>query len=396
MREERNVPKLRFPKFMDDWETVELSNVTNKISVGIATEVRPYVSQLKEVPILRNQNIKAGYFDDSDIEYITKEFDETNRTKRVKANDLLIVRTGSNIGNACVVPLDYENSQTFTTLIVRPSSSALNSEFLSQHVNFKGLSEIARLSAGAGKPNLNAGFLKRYRISIPGLEEQQKIAEFLTAVDKRIELLQAKKEKLEAYKKGVMQKIFPSTGSGTPQLRFKADDGSDFPDWEERKLGDLGSVYQPKTISQSDLTEEGYDVFGANGIIGKYHSYNHEFPQVAVTCRGNTCGTVNWTNPKSWITGNAMVVNTDENPSINKRYLFHILTFTDLKYLITGSGQPQITGDLKNHKLQLPSIEEQEKIVAFLTSLDRSIENLNQQINQTQTWKKGLLQKMFV
>lgn len=130
-----------------------------------------------------------------------------------------------------MVPLDYENSQTFTTLIVGPRSSALNSEFLSQHVNFKGLSEIERLSAGAGKPNLNAGFLKRYRISTPSLEVQQKIAEFLTAVDRRIELLQAKKEKLEAYKKGVMQKIF------TQKLRFKADDGSDFPDWEERKLG---------------------------------------------------------------------------------------------------------------------------------------------------------------
>lgn len=394
MSEKRNVPELRFPEFMNDWETVELFTVTNKISVGIATEVRPYVSQLKEVPILRNQNIKAGYFDDSDIEYITKEFDETNRTKRVKANDLLIVRTGSNIGNACVVPVDFENSQTFTTLIVRPRSSALNSEFLSQHVNFKGLSEIARLSAGAGKPNLNAGFLKRYRISIPSLEEQQKIAEFLIALDKRIELLQTKKEKLEAYKKGVMQQIF------SQKLRFKADDGSDFPEWEEKKLGDICEIVKGKQLNRSELFETG-DYPAMNGGIspsGYTDEWNTSENTITISEGGNSCGYVSFIKTKFWSGGHCYSLQKVKS-NVSNLFLFQVLKFNQdgLMSLRVGSGLPNIQKkDVLKFKIPIPSKDEQTKIVQFLTRLDSSIGNLNQQITHTQTWKKGLLQKMFV
>ena len=92
-------------------------------------------------------------------------------------------------------------------------------------------------------------------------------------------------------------------------------------------LQDIADIYQPQTIASVDLTEDGYLVYGANGVIGKYHLYNHEKEQICITCRGNTCGTVNFTAPKSWITGNAMVINTDNfAKNVNKRYLYHYLS----------------------------------------------------------------------
>ena len=179
-----------------------------------------------------------------------------------------------------------------------------------------------------------------------------------------------------------------------PKLRFPEfkKDG----DWEEKKLGEVGEIYQPKTISQTDLTSKGFDVYGANGIIGKYHSFNHEFEQIAITCRGSTCGTVNLTNPKSWITGNAMVANVDNNKSVSKKFIFYQLSGANLEYLISGSGQPQITGNIKKHALSIPPIkEEQQEIADCLSSLDELIEAQDQKLEALQRHKKGLMQDLF-
>ena len=115
-----------------------------------------------------------------------------------------------------------------------------------------------------------------------------------------------------------------------------------------------------------------------------------------VTCRGSSCGTVNITTPKSWITGNGMVVNVDDSPNVSKNFIYFYLVNDNLTYLITGSGQPQITGDLKNHKINIPTEIEQVKISKFLLSIDTQLELLETQIDKSKTWKKGLLQKMFV
>ena len=137
--------------------------------------------------------------------------------------------------------------------------------------------------------------------------------------------------------------------------------------WPMVKLGDVCDVYQPKTITSNEIKESGtYKVFGANGVIGYFDEYNHEEAEVAVTCRGATCGTVNFTEPRSWITGNAMVIKPKEN-NLNKRYLYFLLRDTDLSSVITGAAQPQITGSaLKPFLIPLPPLEIQEQIVAEL------------------------------
>lgn len=133
-------------------------------------------------------------------------------------------------------------------------------------------------------------------------------------------------------------------------------------------LSEIAQIYQPQTISSTELTEDGFLVYGANGIIGKYKDYNHETEQICITCRGNTCGMVNYTKPMSWITGNAMVINTDKyQDKVCKRYLYHYLSAYNFNSIISGSGQPQIVRTpLEKLKITLPTISEQkQKAIIF-------------------------------
>ena len=145
--------------------------------------------------------------------------------------------------------------------------------------------------------------------------------------------------------------------------------------WPMVELGEVCKIYQPKTISQKDLVDDGeFMVFGANGIIGRYNKYNHEHPEVLVTCRGATCGTVNKSVSKSWITGNAMVV-TPRYDDICKSYLFHLLRYSDLTKTISGSAQPQITRQsLAPYRIPLPPLEVQREIVAEIESYQKVID----------------------
>ena len=148
-------------------------------------------------------------------------------------------------------------------------------------------------------------------------------------------------------------------------------------------LGDLCDLYQPKTITQKDLIEDGkFVVFGANGIIGRYNQFNHENPEVIVTCRGNTCGTVNMSQPFSWITGNAMVCSPKETSKLSKHFLFYCLGNSDLSSVITGSAQPQITrSSIEKFSIPLPPIEVQHQIVAELEGYQNEIEEKKKQIS---------------
>lgn len=147
-----------------------------------------------------------------------------------------------------------------------------------------------------------------------------------------------------------------------------------------------------------NLTKDGYLVYGANGVIGKYHLYNHEKEQICITCRGNTCGTVNFTAPKSWITGNAMVINTDNfAQNVNKRYLFHYLSSINFNNIISGSGQPQIVRQpLAKLKLILPTLTIQNFIAECLDAMLAKINNEQSFLQVLQKQKIYLLSQMLI
>jgi Type I restriction modification DNA specificity domain len=139
-------------------------------------------------------------------------------------------------------------------------------------------------------------------------------------------------------------------------------------------IGDICEIYQPKTITKQDLKDDGaYVVYGANGMIGRYDQFNHEFPEVIVTCRGATCGTLNYSQAKSWITGNAMVFSPKDGMLL-KDYLYQVLKNTNLASTISGSAQPQITRQsIAPFQIPLPPLEVQQELVAEIESYQKVI-----------------------
>ncbi|MEC6621711.1 restriction endonuclease subunit S [Enterobacter hormaechei] len=225
---------------------------------------------------------------------------------------------------------------------------------------------------------------------IPPLLEQKKIAQILSTWDKAIAVTEKLLANSQKQKKALMQQLL------TGRKRLRDENGVRFNGkWEKKLLSDVADVYQPKTISQSMMSDSGYPVYGANGVIGFYQEFNHETEQIAVTCRGSTCGIVNWTQAKSWITGNAMVINTDNYSYVSKKFLFYTLNGSDLKYLISGSGQPQITGNIKTHIINLPCIEEQQKIATVLSAADAEIYTLEKKLACLRDEKKALMQQLL-
>lgn len=149
-------------------------------------------------------------------------------------------------------------------------------------------------------------------------------------------------------------------------------------DWLFKTLGELCNLYQPHTISTKDFVPDGkYDVFGANGVIGKYNKYNHEHSELLLTCRGATCGNINESTPKAWINGNAMVIHIKDEKILNKAYLKYALSFIDKSRIITGTAQPQITRQtLSPLIVAFPSLTEQCYIVSYLDAEFAKIEAL--------------------
>lgn len=181
-----------------------------------------------------------------------------------------------------------------------------------------------------------------------------------------------------------------------PKLRFKDKDGGDFPEWTEKTLGEISEPRQHKTISGSDLLPEGYPVYGANGLIGYYDSFNHELETVAVTCRGATCGKVTLVPAKSWITGNSMSLDSINPIENSHKFIYYALINRGFKDVISGSAQPQIVGSaIKSVKLNIPTLKEQNIIASFLSSFDDKIENLTKKHELLVQYKKGVMQKIF-
>jgi len=166
--------------------------------------------------------------------------------------------------------------------------------------------------------------------------------------------------------------------------------------WEYKRLGEVCNIYQPKTLSSKELVEDGkYLVYGANGVIGKYNSYNHESSEVLMTCRGATCGTINVSKPYSWINGNAMVVHPQHN-ILSQNFLFYLLKGLDLSDVITGAAQPQITRQsLAPKKIAIPSLSEQQHIVDELDLLSSIIEKKKAQLNELDNLAQSLFYEMF-
>ena len=164
---------------------------------------------------------------------------------------------------------------------------------------------------------------------------------------------------------------------------------------EQIKLTDICSPRQWKTIPTNELLDDGFPVYGANGIIGYYNEFNHEKPVVAITCRGATCGSINITLPKSYVTGNAMCLD-DVRSDIQLKYLYYCLVHYDFSKVISGSAQPQITRQgLEKVVLSIGTPKEQQEIVDILDKLSQIIKNREMELEQLNALTKARFIELF-
>jgi len=166
--------------------------------------------------------------------------------------------------------------------------------------------------------------------------------------------------------------------------------------WIKVKLTDISKPKQWRNLPISEMTSVGFSVYGANGIIGKYKEYNHEFPTLAITCRGATCGTMNITEPKSYITSNAMALD-EISEKVNQKFLYYALKKRGFKDVITGAAQPQITGEgLSKIVLNIPEkLSDQLHIANILSKAENLISQRKQSIALLDEFLKSTFLEMF-
>lgn len=372
-----NVPVLRFPEFNEEWKEKRLDEIAGlSKGVGISKE------QLSEdgEPCILYGELYTKYKSEIIRKVISKTNIESSNLKRSKLNDVIIPCSGEtaiDIAVARCIPFDNILLGGDLNIIHLHKDDGA---FMAYQLNGKRKIDIAKLAQGVSVVHLYGENLKSIKTYNPCLQEQQKIVKLLSMLDERIEVQNKIIEKLETLIKGIRNNIIS---------KIKGDCIT---------LQDIADIYQPQTIASTDLTEDGYLVYGANGIIGKYRSFNHEKEQICITCRGNTCGTVNFTGPKSWITGNAMVINTDNYAkNVNKRYLFHYLSSINFNSIISGSGQPQIVRQpLAKLKLILPVLIIQNRIAECLDAMFAKMKNEQSFLQILQIQKSCLLSQMFI
>ena len=166
---------------------------------------------------------------------------------------------------------------------------------------------------------------------------------------------------------------------------------------EKIKLVEICNPKQWKTLSTQELIENGkFPVYGANGIIGHYNSYNHEDKTVLITCRGATCGNVHISKKKSYINGNAMALDDLNEKICNKKYLYYYLKNYNMNEVISGSAQPQITiQGLKRIIVKLYNLDKQKVIVNILDKIQEIIDVRRKQIEELDEIIKSQFVEMF-
>ncbi|WEB60416.1 restriction endonuclease subunit S [Enterococcus faecalis] len=315
----------------------------------------------------------------------------------ISEGDFIMSGAGT-IGRISRVPKGVAKGVFNQALIrFRTNTEVTDSEYFIQFVRAdKMQKKLTGANPGSAITNLvPMSEIKKWDILIPSKKEQILVGLFLKKLDNTITLHQRKLDQLKELKKAYLKAMFVSMNTKNnkvPKLRFTDFEG----DWEQRKLGNISKMYQPQTITGTELLPSGYPVFGANGYIGFYSEMNHENDQVTISARGEGTGTINYVNGPVWITGNSMVINVNDF-DINKRFLHANLSSNSLKKYITGGAQPQLTRDiLTSVPIKLPNIFEQNKIGLFFKQLDETVNLHQNKLTQLKSLKKAYLQNMFI
>lgn len=389
--ETKNVPELRFPEFDGEWEEKKIGELSQKTISGGT----PRTSKLEfwngDIPWIQSSDLSMNkLYIDSSNKSITEEAIDNSSAKIIPAKSIAIV-TRVGVGKLAFVDFKYSTSQDFISL----ANLTFDTNF-SIYSLYNKIKIISKNLQGTSIKGITKNELLNTVLLMPlDIVEQHKIGEFFSKLDRQIELEEQKLAKLEEQKKGYMQKLF------SQELRFKDQDGNDYPKWEKKFIKDIfifeNNRRKPIT---SSLREKGlYPYYGATGIIDyvKDYLFNNE-ERLLIGEDGAKWGQFENSsfiaNGQYWVNNHAHVVKSNNH---NLYFMNYYLNFKELRTFVTGNAPAKLThANLCNINLEIPCLNEQDKISALLKSIDKKMNNQINKIVLLKRRKQGLLQKMFV
>jgi type I restriction enzyme S subunit len=412
-------PKLRFKGFDTTWENKKLGEIINNKSAKYNPDKEIQSFKCIELEHLStNSGQLLGYIDSINSASIKNKFEK---------GDVLFGKLRPYLRKYLQAPFDGVCSSEIWVL----KGENVSNDFLYKIVQTDYFIDLANQSTGSKMPRADWNVVSSGIFHIPTLPEQQKIASFLSAIDEKIQQLKRKKELLEQYKKGVMQQLFclhyDSYDSGDNHddqfnqgnqknhsksqfrpLRFKDENGKAYPKWEEKRLGDVAVINMGQSPDSNSYNNQSIGMLLIQGnadISGRVTNPRQwtskptkkcEIGDLILTVRAPV-GSISKSLHNACI--GRGVCSIKNNKASNIEYLYQFLLDYEDKWkrIEQGSTFTAVNGDdIKSIRLKVPSLEEQQKIASYLTSLDTKIESVATQITQSQTFKKGLLQQMFV
>jgi len=412
-KQSKSVPDLRFPEFEGGWNHIKFRDcfVTSRAkgSAGLPTF---------------SVTLNDGLVNRRDLERVMRTNLEPHEHLLVKEGDIAYNMMRMWQGAFGRASHSGIVSPAYVVLCPKPHIDSRHAEYYFKRA--RSIHNFWAYSYGITNDRLRlyAGDFLHIAAYTPTLPEQQKIADFLTAVDGRIGQLIQKKALLEDYKKGVMQQLF------TQAIRFKdkvncearenalgCDHGNDFPDWEEKKLGDVASFSKGSGISKAEVHGDGVtpcirygelythyseligEVKSRTNVEAKYLVMSQR-NDVIIPASGEThidIATASCVMEAGIALGGDLNIIRAETNGVFLAYYLNNAMKHGIARMAQGSSVIHLyPAQLKLLKLSVPSLPEQTKIADFLSALDRKIESVATQITETQTFKRGLLQQMFI
>ncbi|HAW54082.1 MULTISPECIES: restriction endonuclease subunit S [unclassified Hyphomonas] len=408
----KDLPTLRFRNFVEAWQEKQLGELFPHIRNGFVGTATPFY-ETNGVPYLQGKNVKAGSLDLTGLIEISEEFHRKQKKSQLRSGDLVMVQSG-HVGECAVIPWELEGANCHALVVLSPDESVASEFFQYYFYSPAGLRHIYKIRTGNTISHILTSDLKPLHISIPSLSEQRKIADFLGAVDGKLAGLREKEAALTRFKRGLMQALFSQT------LRFTRDDGSHFPDWEEKRLGDVVSAIQSGTTANQINDDSGLPVtrietisdgtvnYEKVGYVSKLERMDRYLLEKGDLLFSNINSVKHigkiaiYDGSRPLFHGmNLLRIRTDKHLCVSE-YLYFLLSSLPLKRHFErvcnqAVSQASINQtELAKTKISLPHTEEQQKIANAITALDAKIAAVSDQIEQLAAFKKGLLQQMFV
>jgi type I restriction enzyme, S subunit len=389
----KNIPKLRFTEFSGEWSKNNVGKLCDFIVPG-RNKPKLFIG---DIPWITTPDIENyGTVKKSKIGLAISKKEAKRVGSKIVPKDSIIMSCVGELGIVALVNNEIVINQQLHAFI---PTERINNRFLLYGLSLRKryMDKVATITA---VPYMNKDNCNSIPIIFPSLPEQQKIAQFLTSIDTKIEQITKKKNLLEQYKKGVMQQIF------SQQLRFKDENVNDFPDWEEKKLGEicdcLDNIRKPLNGEDRNKIKGEFPYWGANNIMDYINDYIFDETIVLLAEDGGnfnefqTRPIANISYGKCWVNNHTHVLRGKKDV-LNHEYLYFSLVHKDITAYVSGGTRSKLTkSEMLKIKIKLPSLKEQRKIANFLSTIDIKIDLVNNQLEKTQEFKKGLLQQMFV